>query len=140
MDCMSWLKSGMMKLTDQADANIVLRTKNHMALDLIRKGEGAKADIETLIGAFNMAEALTMLDVGAEFKPEIIEGQYALKTLAARSRWVFTARELTAVNLAMEIHDAQLDVATIRDIEKALDIEAHAIRTKQAENILQVSL
>jgi len=136
MDCMSWIKSGMMKMIDQTDANVVLRTKNHMALDLIRKGEGSRNDIETLIGAFNVAEALTMLDIGAEFKPEIIDGQYALKTLASRSRWVFTARELTAVNLAMEIHDAQLDVATLRDIEKALDIEAAAIRNKKAEKIV----
>jgi hypothetical protein len=137
LDTMNWLKSGMMKFTDVRSEAVILRTKNHLALELLRKGEGSRTEIGDLMGAMNIAEALSDLGFGPEFKQQFIDAQQALKTLVIRSketkRFVLTARELTALNLGMEIHDAQLDVATVKDIETALDIERKNIRNHKVD-------
>ena len=53
-------------------------------------------------------------------------GQAALLACCRRSlvrgKLLFTGLELSAINIAMEVHDAQLDLATVADIERALDI------------------
>ena len=41
------------------------------------------------------------------------------------------AEELVAMNLVMEIHDAQLDQATVKDLEQAMDIVKEDFRTKR---------
>jgi hypothetical protein len=50
-------------------------------------------------------------------------------------RFVATGPELKAINLAMEIHDAQLDASTVRQLEQALDIVQEDIIYKRARAI-----
>jgi hypothetical protein len=58
------------------------------------------------------------------------------------NRFVLKAEELVAMNLVMEIHDAQLDNTTVNDMEKAMDIvnqdhihkKARAINPKKEPN------
>jgi hypothetical protein len=53
----------------------------------------------------------------------------------ARDRFLFTGPELTAMNLGMEIHDAQLDACTVGQLEKALDFVARELRARRARAI-----
>ena len=139
LDTMNWLKSGMRKFSDVRSEAVLLRTKNHLALELLRKGDGGTSEISDLMGAMNIAEALSDLGFGPEYKQDCINAQHALKSLVGRARatgrFVLTARELTALNLGMEVHDAQLDAATVKDIEMALDIERKNIRNNKAERV-----
>jgi hypothetical protein len=48
----------------------------------------------------------------------------------------FTGPELTAMNIAMEIHDAQLDNCTIQELEKAMDLIQQTIRNNKARAIV----
>lgn len=105
-----------------------IRIKNHDAIEQLRRGVANKDNIDVLISSFNMAEALAIKKIGADWMPEIIAAQTALFGIASRGgtagRFVAYAHELTAVNLGMEIHDAQLDAATVKDIEDGLVIIA----------------
>jgi len=139
MDTMAWLKSGWMKLADTHEANMNVRLRNHMALDMLRSGKATNTEVSELINAMNVAEALSSIGIGADYKEEIQQAQQALVSLINRQRtyqrFVLTAVELSVLNLGMEIHDAQLDAATISDIEKALKIERQNIQSGKAVHV-----
>jgi len=50
-------------------------------------------------------------------------------------RYVCKAAELTAINLALDIHDSQLDEATVRDVEDCIDIVNSVMKNKRARKI-----
>jgi len=135
LDAVSWVINGMKPVTVAKDEILTLRIKNHMALDVLRTGGGGKSDMDVVIAALNMTEALARLRIGSELSDQIRAGQDALYALAQRGarlgRFVFTGPELQAVNLAMEIHDAQLDVCTIAELEKAVEIVKQELRHKR---------
>ena len=135
LDVMTWVINGMRPVTDATDEILTLRIKNHMALDVLRTGGGGKSDMEIVIAALNMTEALARLRIGSELSDQIRAGQDALYALAQRGarlgRFVFTGPELQAVNLAMEIHDAQIDVCTIAELERAVEIVKQELRSKR---------
>lgn len=134
-DPMTWLLAGMKPFKD-VPFSVDLRIKNHGAMDALRRGVATKDDIDVLISAFNMTEACMRLrpDLGADWAEEIKAGLDALHAVAVRGansmRFILKAQELTAMNLVMELHDAQLDQTTVQDLEKAMDIvkEEHRLR------------
>jgi hypothetical protein len=144
IDTMSYVMSGIKKF-DDVSASLDLRIKNHAALDLLCTGKAAKAHIDVLIGAFNMVEALARLrdDMGADWVKEIRQAQDALLAVAQRGvateHFICRGHELVALKLAMEIHDAQLDAATVIDIEQALDLIEKEIRGGKARPITKLT-
>lgn len=112
-----------------------LRIKNHDALDKLRKGEADKQTIDILIGTYNVAEGLVRQGIGDEYREELRAGQDALLAVARRDRFILKPQELTALNLAMEVHDAQLDVCTVIELERALDIVQEDVIHKRARSI-----
>lgn len=137
LDTMAWLIQGMAPVRTSEHA-INLRLKNHNALTEVVHGRGNRDQIDVLIAAMNMAEALYRInpDLGLQYSPDIKAAQEALFTMGRRGlkkgRFLFTGPELTAMNTGMEIHDAQLHVATITEMEKALDLVAKDIRNRKA--------
>lgn len=138
LDPMSWVKASIMPFS-RISEGIDLRIKNHFALNQLRLGQAAKADVDVLIGALNMTEALARMKLGNDWQDEIFAGLDALHAVARRgketSKFICTGPELTAINLIMEIHDAQLDVCTVKDIETAMDIVTKEFRAKKMRAI-----
>jgi hypothetical protein len=126
-DNMTWVMSSI-KPFKEISAGTDLRIKNHDAMDKLRRGVADKADMDVLIGAANMCEGYMRLraELGKDWSTEIRAGQDALLAVARRgvdsNRFVCKAPELVAINLILEIHDAQLDQSTVQDMEKALEI------------------
>jgi hypothetical protein len=50
-------------------------------------------------------------------------------------KFLFTGPEMQAVNLGMDVHDAQLDDCTVKQLEDALKIVDREIRYKRAKMI-----
>ena len=142
VDALNWVLSGI-KAFNSVPYSTTLRIRNHSAMETLRKGDATIADIDVLIGAFNMAEAYMRLrpELGADWADEIRAGLDALhdvgKRGVANKRFVLKASELTAMNLVMEIHDAQLDNTTVIDMEKAMDIVTHEYRAKRMRPIVR---
>ena len=141
-DVMAYLKTGMQRMATHPAA-LDLRIKNHQALTSIVRGTGTRDDVDVLINAFNVTEALAKkIELGDQYNIEIQAGQDALFSMARRcvdkDRFIFTGPEMQAVNLAMEIHDAQLDEVSIADLERALDYVLDQIRNKRAR-VVQVT-
>ena len=139
-DCMAYIKTGFEPVRNQSET-LTLRMKNHASLEEITKGRANKGHVDIMIVALNMTEALAMVreDLGADWRTEIRAAQDALFAMAQRGvatgRWLFTGPELTAVNLAMELHDAQLDACTVDELQKAIELSKRIIRAGKARVI-----
>ena len=141
MDNMSFVKAGIMPMT-KVSAATDLRIKNHDCLNNIRLGVASREDIDKIIGVLNMTEALCLMGKGRDWSPEVAAAQDAMLELARRGvgrdmRFVASGLQLQALNLAMEVHDAQLDACTVQEVEKALDLVHEVIRNKRARRILE---
>lgn len=113
-----------------------LRIKNHDALDKLRRGVADKETIDILIGTYNVAEGLVRQNIGDEYREELRAGQDALLAVARRGgNFILKSEELNALNLAMEVHDAQLDVCTVVELERAIDIVQEDIIHKRARSV-----
>jgi hypothetical protein len=139
-DCMAFIKTGFEPVRNQSET-LTLRMKNHASLEEITKGRANKGHVDIMIVALNMTEALAMVreDLGSDWRTEIRAAQDALFAMAQRGvatgRWLFTGLELTAVNLAMELHDAQLDACTVDELQKAIELSKRIIRAGKARVI-----
>jgi hypothetical protein len=103
-------------------------------------GKGTYADVNAVLEALNVTEALAKLNVGNDWSVEIKAAQDALKTMASRGlangdRFIFKAQELTAINLAIEVHDAQLDTVSVGKMIEAIVLIRNTLRSGAAEVI-----
>ena len=143
LDNMTWVMAGIRKVGTLPTAGIALKLKNHESLDSILMGQGTRDHVDVLIAAVNMAEALIRIrnDLGKDWATEIRAAQDAILHMSKRgierNRFAFTGPEMTAVKLVMDIHDAQLDNCTVKEMEKALSIISEEIRLKKARRIVE---
>ena len=134
-DALTYVLSGIRPFANVAYGT-TLRIKNHDALDKLRRGQADKETVDILIGTYNVTEGLVRQGIGAEYAAEIRAGQDALLAVARRGgNFILKSEELNALNLAMEIHDAQLDVCTVVELERAIDIVQDDIIHKRARAI-----
>lgn len=128
----AWVIEGMTPVASQRNFLVSLKIKNHQSMTALTQGMATRFDIDTLIAALNMMEALYRLGFGREYEDVVRTGMTALRDVkergAANNRFILFAREMSALNLAMELHDAQLDLCTLRDLDKAIAI----VRKEQA--------
>ena len=142
-DNMSWIIAGMKKVGTLPTAGVALKLKNHEALDSILKGQGTRDHVDVLIAAVNMSEALIRVreDLGRDWAQEIREAQDAIYTMGKRgfekNSFVFTGPEMTAVKLVMDLHDAQLDDCSVKEMEQALFIVEEELRLRKARAIVK---
>ena len=140
LDCMAWVMSGMKPVSQVQHAGLALKIKNHDALTNITQGRGKRDDIDIVIAAMNVAEALAMLGLGSDWRKEVNAAQEAIFSMGKRGlmnadKFLFTGPEMQAVNLGMDVHDAQLDECTVKQLEEALLIVDREIRLKRAKMI-----
>lgn len=126
-------------LAKHDDALVDLKLKNHLAMTVLTRGEATKQDMDVLIAAVNMTEAMHRLGFGTEYKDIVNTGLASLYALCNRGaesgRFVLRAEEMKALNNVMELHDAQLEIATVKDIERGIAIIENERRQKKMVKI-----
>ena len=144
-DNLSWILAGMKKVGSLPTAGVALKLKNREALDSILTGHGTKEHVDVLISAVNMSEAMIRIrdELGMDWKEEIKAAQDAIYTMGKRGiereRFAFTGPEMTAVKLVMDLHDAQLDDCSVKEMEQALFIVNEEIRLKKCRPIVEMA-
>ena len=144
-DNMSWVIAGLKKVGTLPTAGVALKLKNHAALDSLLLGQGTRDHIDVMIAAVNVCEALVRVrdGLGRDWATEIKAAQDAIFTMGKRGvekgSFVFTGPEMNAIKLVMDLHDAQLDDCTVREMEQALFIVDEEIRLKKARPILETA-
>jgi hypothetical protein len=145
LDNVSWILAGMKKVGALPTAGVDLKLKNRGALDSILMGKGTRDHVDVLIAAVNICEALIRIrdDLGVDWAKEIRAAQDAIYMMGRRGvekdRFAFTGPEMTAVKLVMDLHDAQLDDCTVKEMETALDIVHEEIRLKKCRPIVETA-
>lgn len=131
-DPVSYVINGFLPLREATTEVMRLRIANHGALESIVKGTGILRDAIMLRNAMVTTASLAEIGTGTDWLAEIEQGHQAINALILRGRktgrYLFTGAELTAVNLAMEVHDAQIDGCTITQFETAIKRAATAER------------
>lgn len=142
-DPLNWVISGLRPVLTATEVMDNVRIKNHLALRCVVEGTATRKDMDVLIEAFNITEALARVDpaLGRDWATEIKAGQDALLSMCKRGvslgdRFVFTGAELNAANTVMELHDAQLERCTVAQMEKAIGEVVKDIRNKKARAVV----
>lgn len=141
---MGYVLEGMAPVVSYGEYLLDLRVKHASALAILAQGQAKKDTIDILIGGANMTQAFLHMEVGTAYATDIRKGQDALFTVATRGaklgRFVMTGDEMKAINELFEIHDAQLEIATIKDIDRAIEIvkkEHQAQRVRKIPKVTQ---
>ena len=135
-DPLAWVINGFKPLTISAGNEVLLlRIKNHAALTAACEGLATFNDIDILVSAMNIAEALEKLGVSVGWANEIREGHDALYNACKRDKFLFTGTEVEAMSTAMEILDAQIEKCTIGQLDEAVRIVKEIIRLKKARTM-----
>lgn len=136
LDVMGYVKENMTPVTQHESFAINLKLTNHAAMADLTRGKATKQDINTLINALNVMESLWRLGFGKEYRDVVDDGLRALRSVGKRGletgSFVLRSSEMEALNTAMELHDAQLEVITVRDMERAIAIVHEEMRNKRA--------
>lgn len=139
---LEFVLSGLKPVRDLPGVYLDVQIKNREALDQVRQGVATKADIDMLIGAFNITEALAIMGLGNDWREEITQGQDALLDLSRRGvangmRFIMTAKQWELLKVVMDLHEEQLAHATVYDIEKAHDIVHKILSTGKGRAIVE---
>ena len=122
-DCMGFVKTGLTLMPD--NQKTTLQLKNYAALLKLKSGEGDRDSWNTLVGAINMTQVMCELGTGKEYRKIVLAASDALLAVGKRhikwNKFEFCGDELEKVGNAMEVHDAQLSVSRVIDIEQATD-------------------
>ena len=120
---------------------VELKIKNHLAMTTLTRGEATRSDIDTLIASVNIVEALYRLGFGKEYADVVREGLDALRDVGKRGvesgRFILKSTEMNALNLVMELHDAQMDLITIKDMDKAVELVKEEFRQRKMRPIVE---
>lgn len=122
-DTIAWAMSGVKTMTADSSAMLAKQVLNSDALAALCQGRATKSDMDTLIHMHNACEALWQAGFGTEYAEVLIRGKAALLDVCERGahagRFVLRAEERQALNDLLALYDAQMEVATVRDMVKA---------------------
>jgi hypothetical protein len=140
LDALNWVLAGLKPVSQVGDALVTLKAKNHSALTEVVQGRGNRDQIDVLIAALNMCEAYAIHGKGKDWLPEINEAQNAIYEMAVRGldteKFLFRGPEMQAVNLAMDVHDLQLETSSVKQLEDMTDFVTKQIILKRARPIV----
>lgn len=122
----AYVLEGMTPVAKHDNFLVDLKIRNHMAMNNLTKGVATRADMDDLIAMGNAVEALYRLGFGEEYKDVVGVGLESILNVARRgvatNRFILNAQEMNALNSLMELHDAQMEVITVRDMERAMKL------------------
>lgn len=131
-------------ITQHEDYLLNLQLKNSSAMERLLKGKANKQDMNTMIAMSNITEMLQEMGFGKDYKDVCVDGREALIGIVMRAikikRFTPTGVEIQQLNTLMELHDAQMEIITVKDIDEAIKLAKRKISHKQATVLPDVVL
>ena len=141
MNPMAYLIEGMTPVARHDNFLIDLKIKNHMAMANLTQGKATREDMDTLIPMANIVEALYRMGFGRDYATEVRGGLDSLHAVGKRGaqsgRFILRSEEMRALNTLMELHDAQMDVITVKDMERAFKIVDDEYKQRRMRPIVE---
>lgn len=118
---MAYVAAGMVPPSDALQQKVQII--NHGSLHSLTHGRGALDDWNNLSIAMHLALVICDQGTGDEYRHLVLDGLKAHNKCGIRrlqgKNWGYGGLELQAVSLAMEVHDAQIPLLTVREWERA---------------------
>ena len=136
---MNYVRDGFAPMTAHADQLVTLRLKNHAAMLALLQGEAGASHMSMLITMYNITEALHKMGFGKEYAEEVTAGRQTLMDIVRRShkvgKYVPTGPEIAVLNTLLELHDAQMEIVTVREMDTAIKLAQKEITSGRATNL-----
>ena len=136
LDTMAFVQESLTPVAKHDNYLLDLKIVNSMAMASLMKGTATKRDMDVLVAMSNIVEALYELGFGRQYQDVATEGRYAILSIVYRAverlRFVPTGEDIKRLNTLMELHDAQMDVITIADMERAIALAKRRIAAKDS--------
>lgn len=98
--------------------------QNHGAMVELLAGRATREHLRSVVAAYNTTRSLLLMGFGVDHHEIVVNSADAIQAIASRytkhGKYVLTGPEITALNALMELYDAQMEIATVGDIEKAI--------------------
>lgn len=122
-DVMGYIKQGHEPVSSDPDTYMRIKARMHGAIVALNADTADVHDLNTLISVSNIATGYKNIDLGRDYEQEIRIGAHAVAAVRERLvKWKkvqATQAEREAISLLVDICDAQIDVSTRADFEKA---------------------
>jgi hypothetical protein len=136
-----YVLEGMTPLAKHEDSLVRLQLKHHYAMAALTQGKATRDDMDRLINMANMTEALFRLGFGADYADVIAQGMPALLHVCRRGaesgKFILKSEEMRAINTLVELHDAQLEIATVQDIDRGVALVEREHKHKRVDSIIK---
>ena len=124
---LGYVLESMTPVAQHSNFLVDLKIRNHMAMRSLTQGQATRADMDDLIAMGNAVEALYRMGFGEGYNQVVADGLQATLSVARRgaangNRFILNAQEMNALNNLMDLHDAQMEVITVRDMENAMKL------------------
>ena len=141
MNPIGYVMESMTPLAKRDNYLVRLKLRNHMALTNLTQGKATRTDMDDLIAMGNITEALYRMGFGKEHGDITQDGLGALLAVGKRGaesgRFILRAPEMAALNLLMDLHEAQMDVVTTKDMEQGLKLVDEEFRQRKMRPIVE---
>lgn len=139
----AFVLEGFERIADRTDSYLTdLKIKNSMAMAALLRGTAKKEDMDTIVAMSNMTEALQQIGFGTEYEDVSTKGRFAIYQIVLRSqkhgKFTPTGPEITSLNMLMELHDAQMEIITLNDLDRALTRARKMLRSKETVRLPDV--
>lgn len=140
-DIIARAASGNAKVRTQRGSFMRIQLSNHGALAALTDGKATRLDVDQLIAARNMAEAIrSVAKLGMQYRDILGAAHRALveigKRTLANGQPSATPEEIGALSDLLELHDAQLEQCTVIQMERAIKLVKDRVRSKQVSRIV----
>ena len=123
-DPVGYVVEGFTQLTNHDSYLLDLKIRNGLSMTQLLHGKATKSDMNNLIAMSNIVEALVQGGFGKEYEEIAIAGRFAILSIIYRSverlKFIPTGPEIKSLQELQELHDAQMETITVRDMEAAL--------------------
>lgn len=122
----AWEKQKAMDVAEYGTLYRDLLIKNHSAMTALVRGHATPEDFNMLMRLSNTVQSLLHMGIGEEYADVAKAGYQALKDAGDRAkelgRFVLKAHEITAINAYIELHDAQLGIINVAEMNKSIEL------------------
>jgi len=113
-----------------------LKIRNSAAMVALLQGKATKLDMNVLVAMSNMVEVFCSMGFGQDYTDVSTEGRSAVLQIIFRAvekkRFIPKGEEIKALQDLMELHDQQMDVITVNELDAALATARKRINQKDA--------
>ena len=134
-----FVMDGFSLMSEHSEQLLTLRVKNHGAMVALTQGKAQTPQIATLISMYNVTEALVKMGIGKEFMESMDTSRAAIISIVKRNhkinKYVATGDEMKALNELIDLHDAQMDVVSVKEMDAAIKLAQREINAGKATDL-----